>query len=253
MTSQPKFFRNCSTHLHFSFPEQEHKNERVDDFPVKKAKRLFLAAQVFEKAIDDLMPNGYKNRRYAKSLQMPSHESSSYCLSDVAGIPKRLAGVVNCVLDYTEDPNGKCKESRYFKWNCFSFVPQLHYRTLEFRQMPPALSSRDVELWIHFAVGFIRAALAVDEASIDKAIDDAVEAGNDAPIYALYFDEGTLPADLVALKAFMGHKLPLEMTNFWDELTNIKEKIDTFFELGNVLEKMERVFGTRNWRERRPY
>lgn len=52
--------------------------------------------------------------------------------------------------------------------------------------------------------------------------------GSDAPVYGLYGDEGTLPVDLIALKAFMGHKIPQDMPKFWDELASIKVKVDDF-------------------------
>lgn len=162
MMTQPKFFKNCSTHLHISFSEQDD-SDKFNDFPVKKARRLFLAAHVFEKAIDGLMPTGWANRRYAKSLQMPS--SMPYCLPDAVGMPKQvddlcefwramkgcitmaqLAGVVNYVHHYTEEPEKKQEEARYFKWNCYSHKPKIRYRTVEFRQAPPALSPHDIEL-----------------------------------------------------------------------------------------------------------
>ncbi|KAK7917379.1 hypothetical protein PG985_010987 [Apiospora marii] len=229
-TTQPKFFKNCSTHIHISFPEQDVVN-RSNEVPVRKARRVFLAAHIFEKAIDDLMPTGWTNRRYARSLQMPI--SRPYCLPEDVGKPKRvddlcefwramksctrmakLAGVVNYVPNYAEEPRNKREEARYFKWNCYSHKPKIHYRTLEFRQAPPALSPRDVELWVHFVVGFVRAAVAIEGGRIDEAVDKAVEAGSDAPIYGLYADEGTLPVDLVALRAFMGHKIPQSMPIF---------------------------------------
>ncbi|KAK8073505.1 hypothetical protein PG994_004404 [Apiospora phragmitis] len=268
-TAYPKFFKNCSTHVHFSFPEQNATNKLLD-FPVKKARLLFLAAQVFEKAIDDLMPGGWRNRKYAGSLQTPgSNESES---ESEEGKPKpkkvdnlcefwhrmercetmaQLAGTVNFTEGYEEEPKRKRGDARYFKWNCFSHRPTIHYRTVEFRQMPPALSPEDVELWIRFVAGFVRAAVAVDARRIDAAaamgVDDMVRElyvgdksytstaadreamGLDDMVREMHVgDRCTAPADGEALRAFIGDKVPAE-NGFWDELANIKEKMNLFF------------------------
>ncbi|KAK8071219.1 hypothetical protein PG997_011422 [Apiospora hydei] len=195
MTSKPEFFRGCSTHIHFSFSEQDQAGQYLD-FPVHKARRIFLAAQIFEKAINDIMPDGWQNRSYAKSLQTPSsskEEEDKHKLVDNlcewwAGMKScetmpELSRQVNFVKDFAENPLWKWGDSRYFKWNCFSYRPQIHYRTIEFRQPPLSLSPRDVKLWVDFVVGFVKAAVLVDEARIDAA----AKTGDDDSIRALYY------------------------------------------------------------------
>ncbi|KAK7946891.1 uncharacterized protein PG986_011212 [Apiospora aurea] len=245
MTSKPEFFRCCSTHIHFSFSEQDRSGRNLD-FPVHKARRIFLAAQIFEKAIDDLMPDGWQNRSYAKSLQTPSsskkEEDEPKLVDNLcewwAGMKgcetmPELSEQVNFDKDFAQNSRWAWADIRYFKWNCFSHRPLIYYRTIEFRQPPLSLSRRDVELWVHFVVGFVKAAVLVDEARIDAA----AKTGDDDSIRALYYtaaetkdDAASSPPvpDRDALKTFIMGDKDLQK-DLWDELGSIKEKVNTFF------------------------
>ncbi|KAK8024380.1 hypothetical protein PG993_012446 [Apiospora rasikravindrae] len=240
MTSHPKFFRGCSTHIHFSFSEQQDAPGKVLDFPVHKARKIFMAAQVLEKAIDDLMPDGWTDREFARSLQTESEEEANkpktvdnlcewWASMNSCETMAQLSGKVNFVKNHVEDPEFKSPDCRYFKWNCFSYRPQIQYRTIEFRQPPFALSPRDVELWVTFVVGFVKAAVLVDE----KQIDAAAETGDDDSIRRLFYvaDEHFMVSPdyrRQALKIFILEGMNVRK-HFWDELGSIKKKVDLFF------------------------
>ncbi|KAI8635534.1 hypothetical protein F5Y19DRAFT_482722 [Xylariaceae sp. FL1651] len=174
MVSYIEQWKNCSTHIHFSYKNHE-------EFPLRRAQLLVFSAIYFEAAIDDLnpgmphlsdrkRPGGWKSCSWARSNTV--REAGGSPKLDLRSIWRAIRKTktlkeLHLLVCWDDDTHRREMNlhMKYFKWN----LKGLDYKTIEFRQMSPSRSAHECLNWINFTRGFVTRTACLDSAQLKRA------------------------------------------------------------------------------------
>lgn len=230
----PESFQLCSTQLHVSFTgQQDKKGGMAKDVPAEAAQLIAFPAYLFRGVIDGLMP--------LKSPLLQRHTRPNTMLKDIENPPdgdeeslqeiwKKMRGIetlqnLHRMVCWERDYDaGRLARKKYYKWNFMGANNMaLHWKTIEYRQLPPVTSKGQLVTMVNFLLGFVSAAIAIDP----EKLDEAAKSADESAICTVYGIDKK-PAGFADIRKFIMEYSTYKVNEaLLDQVPKLREQLET--------------------------
>ncbi|ORY59209.1 uncharacterized protein BCR38DRAFT_488944 [Pseudomassariella vexata] len=181
-----QLYKDCDTHVHYSRKSWSGGESRDVDMkkegpvmPLRQLQPLAFFAHYIQPAFNDLVVEGWRDSIYSKPNTLVTDVNTGATLPDFSDFQacwNTISGTKSTRELYEmvcwEDSDYRRRENiitKHWKWN----FKGLRWQTIEFRQMPPSLNSKDSQIWVDYTVACIRKGMSIDCEALDRCANTA--------------------------------------------------------------------------------